>query len=177
MRVLEGQSLFDIAIQSCGSAEAAFDLAVLNGVSLTDEVFDELELSDILNVEIASFFKTKNIQLATATVKESERIYIVADTIIRDSAMQQSNFICVASGQTLFDIALSEFGSVDAAFELADINDLNVTDDLYSGQLLKKTFIVNKSIHKFYKQRCILPATWFDGEHSTFDNTFDFTFF
>ena len=67
MRVLEGQSLFDIAIQSCGSAEAAFDLAVLNGVSLTDEVSTGVELvvPGVINKNIASYYANKMLFPAT----------------------------------------------------------------------------------------------------------------
>jgi hypothetical protein len=36
--VKDGQTLFDIAIQSLGSADRVFDLAQLNGLSLSDEL-------------------------------------------------------------------------------------------------------------------------------------------
>lgn len=32
------QSLFDIALQHCGFCEAAWDIAQLNGISLTDDI-------------------------------------------------------------------------------------------------------------------------------------------
>ncbi len=35
---LEGQSLLDLALQECGSIEAAFDMAVQNGLSVTSEL-------------------------------------------------------------------------------------------------------------------------------------------
>lgn len=38
--------------------------------------------------------------------------------------------------QNLFDVAVQEMGSVDAAFELARLNDISITDDLVSGQLI-----------------------------------------
>lgn len=37
-KVQEGQTLFDVAIHNYGSVEAAFELAALNGVALTDAI-------------------------------------------------------------------------------------------------------------------------------------------
>ena len=44
MKVLQGQTIFDIAIQELGSVEGAFALAVLNGISITDELTSGHEL-------------------------------------------------------------------------------------------------------------------------------------
>ena len=38
MKVLQGQTIFDLAVQSSGSAEAAYELALQNGVGLTDDL-------------------------------------------------------------------------------------------------------------------------------------------
>ena len=43
--VLNRQSLFDVAVQHCGTMEAAFELAMLNGVALTDDLTPGTELS------------------------------------------------------------------------------------------------------------------------------------
>ncbi len=37
-KVVARQSLLDIAIQQCGDATAVFQLAVLNGLSITDDL-------------------------------------------------------------------------------------------------------------------------------------------
>ena len=44
--------------------------------------------------------------------------------------------ILVSSGQSLLDICLQELGSVAAAFDLADANNLAITDHLTPGQQL-----------------------------------------
>lgn len=45
--------------------------------------------------------------------------------------------ILVSSGQSLFDVAIQELGDVAAVFELADANNLAITDPLPAGlQLL-----------------------------------------
>lgn len=36
--VTQRQSVFDVAMQHCGSFEAAFDIAVLNNIGLTDDL-------------------------------------------------------------------------------------------------------------------------------------------
>jgi hypothetical protein len=50
IKALNNQSLFDIAIQTLGSAEAAFDLALANNISITDD----LEAGQILTVPQAA---------------------------------------------------------------------------------------------------------------------------
>jgi hypothetical protein len=77
MKTKKGQSLFDIAIQGCGSAEAAFDLAVLNGVSLTDELSAglDLKLPPELNKNIVTFYTIKNIVPCTGTDYKLKSIF------------------------------------------------------------------------------------------------------
>lgn len=40
----QGQSILDIAIQLCGSVDAAYDIAVLNGIAVTDELSSGAQL-------------------------------------------------------------------------------------------------------------------------------------
>ena len=67
MKVLQGQTLIDIAIQELGSAEAAFDLGMLNGLSVTDELTpgQELKLPVISNKSVAAYYVNKAIKPAT----------------------------------------------------------------------------------------------------------------
>jgi len=67
VRVLDNQSQFDIAIQCLGSAEAAIQLAFLNDVSVTDDLKAgrELELTDVVNKQIANYYTTKGLHPAT----------------------------------------------------------------------------------------------------------------
>lgn len=76
--VLPLQSLLDLAIQHTGSVENAFDLALANGLSLTDD----LEAGDWLvansqelkaNKDILSYYTAKNIQPATAITAAVEQ--------------------------------------------------------------------------------------------------------
>ena len=67
MKTLQGQTIFDLAIQFSGSTEAAFDLAMSNSLNLTDDITPGTDITptDILNKEIAAYYLAKNIQPAT----------------------------------------------------------------------------------------------------------------
>jgi capsid protein len=73
MIVIENQTVFDIAIQESGSVLTAFDWAVKNGISITDDL-DPGQLiaeadSSFKNGEVASYFKGKKQMIATAMKK------------------------------------------------------------------------------------------------------------
>ena len=67
MKVRDNQSLFDISCQYLGSAEAAIQIALLNGFSVTDDrkVGDEFELPDVVNNSIATYYVNKGLMPAT----------------------------------------------------------------------------------------------------------------
>jgi hypothetical protein len=74
MKVLEGQSIFDIAIQRCGSAEAAFDIALLNDLSITDDLTtgQELIVPYIANTSVADYYTRKHLLPATGVTVDLE---------------------------------------------------------------------------------------------------------
>lgn len=80
MKVLQGQSLIDISIQELGSAEGAFDLAMLNGLNITDEIpagFD-ISLLATVNKSTAGYYANKAIKPATAdnkVITEVSRVF------------------------------------------------------------------------------------------------------
>lgn len=45
--------------------------------------------------------------------------------------------ITVLNNQTILDISIRYFGTADAAFEIATLNKLSLTDDLVPGQTLE----------------------------------------
>lgn len=63
------QTLMDIAIQEKGTVLAVFEMAVLNGLSITDDLVPgnliDYDVS-IEDIEIKAFFKRNNIYPATA---------------------------------------------------------------------------------------------------------------
>ena len=67
--------------------------------------------------------------------------------------------ITVASRQSILDIALQYCGSVEAAFQIAQINNLALTDELTPGQQIEIPAVVNSSVVQYYMNHKIQPAT------------------
>ncbi|MOA43351.1 hypothetical protein D3C78_1654920 [compost metagenome] len=71
MVVQQGQCLIDIAIQHCGDASAAFAIAALNGLSVTDDVLPGVDLliPEILDKGMTDYFLKNGFVPATGSVK------------------------------------------------------------------------------------------------------------
>lgn len=67
--------------------------------------------------------------------------------------------VSVREGQTLWDIAIQESGSIEAAFELAELNGLSVTDDLIANQVLTTATIRDSEIVTFFSSKNRKPAS------------------
>lgn len=67
---IENQSVFDVAVQESGSVLAAFDWALKNGLSITDELEPGQNIiapdSTFKNSDVANYFKGKKQMIATA---------------------------------------------------------------------------------------------------------------
>ena len=72
VKVKDRQSLLDMAVQTAGSMEAAFDLAAANGVSLTDTLADGQVLDTVAaeNADTVRRYSVQGIQPATALNEE-----------------------------------------------------------------------------------------------------------
>ena len=72
--VRDRQNLWDLCLQYTGSLEGVFDLALANGLSLTDslEAGQQLELPDGLETDpdIRTYFQDNDIVPATALTRE-----------------------------------------------------------------------------------------------------------
>lgn len=76
--ILHNQSLLDLAIQHTGTAENAFDLALVNNKSITDDLEAGESIQLIAygiqqNKDILNYYTAKNIQPATAITAAVER--------------------------------------------------------------------------------------------------------
>ena len=67
--------------------------------------------------------------------------------------------IQLQSKQTIWDIAIQYCGSEEAAFQIADLNDVSVTEELPVGTMLDVPEAVNKQIVEYFKANKIVPAT------------------
>jgi hypothetical protein len=61
-KVYQGQSFLDKALEATGSTETAFEMALLNGVSMTDPVApgQELEPGKVIRKVVVRFFTDQN---------------------------------------------------------------------------------------------------------------------
>ena len=68
-KIIENQSLLDVAIQEDGSVLAVFDWAEANGISVTDDLFPGQVLtapvSEYRNAEVVEYFKNRGRLIAT----------------------------------------------------------------------------------------------------------------
>lgn len=68
--------------------------------------------------------------------------------------------INVLTGQSLFDLAMQELGSVEGVFELAEKADVSLTDELAVGVLLNVPVDpLDRQVVDYYKANGITPAT------------------
>lgn len=69
VRVVVRQSLFDIAVQQCGSVEAVFAIAERNNLSITDALdpgmLIEITDGDVVDKTVSGYYKQKGIRPAT----------------------------------------------------------------------------------------------------------------
>ena len=76
-RLQYNQTIEDLAITQCGSAEAAFDIALLNGVSISDTLLAGTLLKNPNQVAptIVDYFINKKMQPATDIQTTAGRIF------------------------------------------------------------------------------------------------------
>lgn len=77
MRVLEGQTVIDVAIQESGSAEAAYHIAQQNGISITDDMqtmLEQIEIPEVVDKQIATYYANRNIKPATASDVNTDNV-------------------------------------------------------------------------------------------------------
>ena len=72
--------------------------------------------------------------------------------------------IKVLNNQSLFDIALQATGSIEAVFDIAALNGIDITDDLPVGIPLIVPKVVNRQIVEYYRVNGIIPATALETE-------------
>ncbi|MDO4782625.1 MAG: hypothetical protein Q4A09_05325 [Capnocytophaga felis] len=76
--VLHNQSLLDVALQHTGTIESLFELALANGISITDDLTAGQTFDVPSNVQkdkdILNYYVAKNIQPTTAFSQEDKQL-------------------------------------------------------------------------------------------------------
>lgn len=76
-KILNGQNLTDIALRDTGNADNALEMALANGLSLTDDVAPgEIILPEDTNdvVQHVAYYRRRNLQPATAITSADESV-------------------------------------------------------------------------------------------------------
>ena len=75
-KVYQGQSFLDKVIELTGSVENAFEMAILNGLSITDNVVigQELKTTEVTLKSIVSIFNEKRRPATGITVEHMQEI-------------------------------------------------------------------------------------------------------
>ena len=88
--------------------------------------------------------------------------------------------VVVQSGQTFADLAVQEYGSFEAAVELAIANDMSITDHLQGGSELKKIDkTYSKPVEDYCKVEGAQPTSTIqleDGTTSIYTQPYTYTF-
>lgn len=69
--------------------------------------------------------------------------------------------IIALQNQSVFDIALQYYGTIEAVFDIAELNDLSITSNLQPGSVVKIPPIDYgyKEVANYYNNNKIEPAT------------------
>lgn len=66
--------------------------------------------------------------------------------------------VAVDQGQTIADLSLQHCGTIEQMFDMAELNDLSITDVPHPGKPLLKTDVTSY-VATAYKDNGIVPAT------------------
>lgn len=117
-------NILDFTLREKGTIEALFDVALLNGVGITSEVAP--------GTDVALPEKTYELRTPLEEAKEPE--YVAA---------------AIKERQTVVDYTCQNSGTLEALFELAELNGISITQDLAPGTLLKARPVERKTV-RFY---------------------------
>ncbi|RXK57576.1 LysM peptidoglycan-binding domain-containing protein [Lacibacter luteus] len=137
-KVLYGETLADIAAR-LGNAAAAYDIALLNNIGITDD----LVAGTILIVPDA-------IKKNTAAFNSGV-------------AKPLTNEVKVLKNQTVSDLAVQYLGDAERVVELAALNNISTTEMLIPGQMIKMPVadIQKQRIVTVFNNPATAPASYY----------------
>ena len=181
MIVNDRQTMLDVALATCGSAEAIYAIALANGKSVSDilAVGEELQDVAVLDGDIVGYLQANKIVPCTFTSEDDIEEFNAGDyanSIAKVEIVAQSDKYAVVDNQSLIDIAIIVSGSAEALFELAVKNGKSVSSIVEVGEELQKVAVRNSKIATYYSARNIVPATA-TQDASSLDGEFEITEF
>lgn len=166
MKAKANQTFYDISIQYFGTADYAFDIALLNKRSIFSTLSngEELKLPSLpIITEVVQYYQARAIMPATG-IKLQPEVDLISETgsVIPLARKNQNGFkkIKVLNRQTFYDLSVQYFGTADFAFEIAFLNQKSISSTLTGGEELVLPMLTKdlKSL-QYYDARNIIPAT------------------
>lgn len=164
------QCLADVALQQYGNLDSLFAIALLNGVSITDELVAGTALELPAGVVDRSVKAVLNQLMNIPASDDAVGIdfYPAANSILQTA--DPAKELRVAYLQVMVDIALQESGSEEDLFRLAALNGKSITQRLVAGELLQTGTIDNtadaKTVAKLLQ---LLPYKVASGDEAEAD--------
>lgn len=157
----DNQTLFDIILAHTGSIDAVMNIAISNNIAVTDlpvlvEINQEADQEGVVD-----YFLKHYEPVTGGDYSEPAEDGDGTSQFVDVSRNEPEDLYEVRDQQNWFDIALMLYGGVEAAFDLAILNNMELTSDLVNGIPLKKKGIAKAdgSIVKAYNRKGIKPAT------------------
>ena len=105
--VLNGQTIFDIAIQSCGDVSMAYDIALLNGIDVFADLEPGMKLNvpDITNKQVAGIFEenkpvSKSVVNAPSQITKIDITYSELKFLRDNGVLQAGLYYCITDYET-----------------------------------------------------------------------------
>ncbi|NNV54520.1 hypothetical protein [Limnovirga soli] len=159
--VKDRQNLLDVALIGHGDAGSVFAMAMLNGISITDDIPSGtfVELSDISNASIVNGLIARGARPATAIqFNEFALLGNAAVYSVRPN-FTDADKVFVADKQNLLDVQVLTTGDLSGLFTMALLNGIGITDDISSGQKLTKAVAFDADVVNVLNERKARPAT------------------
>ena len=128
---IQHQSLLDITIEKYGSVSAVFDLALANNASIEAPVNVGVELiykTELTVNEVANYFSEKGKSIATLQDFEAVTISGYFPAVFNEVDERNSNSFITQEFQSLMDISLTSYGTIEALFDLALANNTKINN-------------------------------------------------
>lgn len=164
---LHGQTLIDITIQELGDAERLFEVAMLNGKSITGSVTagEAILVPDFDTKKkklVKLFADPFNKPASNLGAGPTDGYWNFPSQVINSPYVPPGQkLIKPLPGQALIDIVIQELGDAERLFEVALLNNRGITDQLTTEDsiLVPEYALDKKSIVKIFTEPFNKPAS------------------
>lgn len=151
--ITEGQNIYDFAIEKYGTIENIFDVIDDNSLTLDSELNSGMELNaNTFNKGVDSIKKLGLKPVNTGSSEfEFNSIFVQSNETINNDV--------VIEGQSIYDITIERYGTLEEIFEIIKTNGFTFNTLLNSGQKLNiSNFgLGDEEIKDYYKRNNIKP--------------------